>query len=149
MSYFAITWNKYYQRWCDSFTYVHLKWTSTYRTECPYHAILVKSDQRLYINHFITTPTPFLTQITNLFEIAPVPYSVVLNLLKSVFFLGYEGLKRGRNSVRQLILRVSDQLQAGEIRLVESTPEESKAAKARLDTNRKKRRERYKTDSRS
>ena len=59
-----------------------------------------------------------------------------------------EGLK-GSSSVQQLIIRVSDQLQAGEIRLVETTPEESKAAKARLDTHRKKRRERYKTNSRS
>jgi hypothetical protein len=58
-----------------------------------------------------------------------------------------EGLDKTRNSVRQLIIRVSDQLKAGEISLIETTPEESKAAKARLDTNRKKRRERYKTDS--
>ena len=59
-----------------------------------------------------------------------------------------EGLE-GSSSVRQLIIRVSDQLKAGEIRLIETTPKESKAAKARLDTNRKKRRERYKKDSRS
>jgi len=31
----------------------------------------------------------------------------------------------------------------------EARPEQTKAAKARLDTHRKKRRERYKTDSRS
>ena len=53
-----------------------------------------------------------------------------------------EGLK-GSSSVRQLIIRVSDQLKAGEIRLIETTPEESKAAKARLDAFRKKRRERH------
>lgn len=53
-----------------------------------------------------------------------------------------EGLK-GSSSVRQLIIRVSDQLKAGEISLIESTPEESKAAKARLDAFRKKRREHY------
>ena len=43
------------------------------------------------------------------------------------------------SSVCQLIIRVSDQLKAGEISLIESTPEESKAAKARLDAHRKKR----------
>ena len=59
-----------------------------------------------------------------------------------------EGMK-GSSSVRQLIIRVSDQLKAGEISLIETTPEESKAAKTRLDTYRKKRRERYKTDSRA
>jgi len=60
-----------------------------------------------------------------------------------------EGLKKGSSSVRQLIIRVSDQLQAGEIHLIETSPEQTKAAKARLDTHRKKRRERYKTNSRS
>ena len=54
-----------------------------------------------------------------------------------------EGLKKKSNSVRQLIIRVSDQLQAGEIRLIETTPKESQAAKARLDAHRKKRRGRY------
>jgi len=53
-----------------------------------------------------------------------------------------EGMK-GSSSVRQLIIRVSDQIQAGEIILIEATPEESAAAKARLDKVRKKRRERY------
>jgi len=48
-----------------------------------------------------------------------------------------------RSSVRQLIVRVSDQIKAGEISLIETTSEESKAAKARLDTHRKKRREQY------
>jgi len=53
-----------------------------------------------------------------------------------------EGMK-GSSSVRQLIIRVSDQLHAGEINLIEVTPEESTAAKARLDELRKKRRERH------
>ena len=38
---------------------------------------------------------------------------------------------------------VSDQLKAGEISLIETTPEETKAAKARLDEVRRKRRERH------
>ena len=59
-----------------------------------------------------------------------------------------EGMK-GSSSVRQLIIRVSDQLQAGEIHLIETSPEQTKEAKARLDTHRKKRRERYKKNSRS
>jgi hypothetical protein len=50
-----------------------------------------------------------------------------------------EGLK-GSSSVRQLIIRVSDQLKAGEIRLIDTTPEESAAAKMRLDAKREKRR---------
>jgi len=54
-----------------------------------------------------------------------------------------EGLDKRSSSVRQLIIRVSDQLRAGEISLVETTPEESAAAKARLDEVRKKRRERH------
>lgn len=54
-----------------------------------------------------------------------------------------EGLDKKNNSVRQLIIRVSDQLRAGEINLIETTPEETEAAKARLDTQRKKRRERH------
>jgi hypothetical protein len=53
-----------------------------------------------------------------------------------------EGIK-GSSSVRQLIIRVSDQLAAGEIKLIEITPEESAAAKARLDEVRKKRRKQY------
>ena len=48
-----------------------------------------------------------------------------------------------RQSVRKLIIRVSDQLKVGEIKLIEVTPEESAAAKARLDEVRKKRRERH------
>jgi hypothetical protein len=54
-----------------------------------------------------------------------------------------EGLDKKSSSVRQLIIRVSDQLKAGEIRLIETTPQESAAAKARLDDQRKKRRERH------
>ena len=38
---------------------------------------------------------------------------------------------------------ISDQLKAGEIKLIEVTPEESAAAKARLENRRKKRRERH------
>jgi len=45
--------------------------------------------------------------------------------------------------VRQLIVRVSDQLKAGEISLIETTPREAEASKARLDNQRKKRRERH------
>jgi hypothetical protein len=52
-----------------------------------------------------------------------------------------EGMK-GSSSVRQLIIRVSDQLAAGEIKLTEYTKEESQAAKARLDEKRGKRRKR-------
>jgi hypothetical protein len=54
-----------------------------------------------------------------------------------------EGLDKRSSSVRQLIIRVSDQLKAGEIRLIETTPGEAEAAKARLDEIRKKRRERH------
>jgi hypothetical protein len=53
-----------------------------------------------------------------------------------------EGLK-GSSSVSQLITRVSDQLRVGEIRLIDTTPEESAAAKLRLDSHRGKRRERH------
>ncbi len=54
-----------------------------------------------------------------------------------------EGLDRKNSSIRQLIIRVSDQLKAGEISLIEITPEEAQAAKARLDVHNVKRRERY------
>ena len=54
-----------------------------------------------------------------------------------------EGLDKRSSSVRQLIIRVSDQLKAGEISLIETTPEEAEAAKARLDTLHKKRRDRH------
>jgi hypothetical protein len=53
-----------------------------------------------------------------------------------------EGFNNRSSSVRQLIIRVSDQLKAGEINLIETTPEEAEAAKVRLDTQRKKRKER-------
>ena len=42
-----------------------------------------------------------------------------------------------------LIIRVSDQLAAGEIKLTEYTEEESQAAKAKLEAHRIKRRDRY------
>jgi hypothetical protein len=54
-----------------------------------------------------------------------------------------EGLDKHKNSGRQLIIRVSDQLAAGEIKLTEYTEEESQAAKTPLDKKREKRRERY------
>ena len=53
-----------------------------------------------------------------------------------------EGMK-GSSSVRQLIIRVSDQLAAGEISLIENGPGESEAAKSRLERQTAKRRERY------
>ncbi len=58
-------------------------------------------------------------------------------------FAEMEGMDKKSSSVRQLIIRVSDQLKAGEIHLIETTPEESAAAKARLDDQRKKRRYRH------
>ncbi len=54
-----------------------------------------------------------------------------------------EGLDQKNSSVHQLIIRVSDQLKAGEITLIEVTPEEAQAAKARLDVHNAKRRERH------
>jgi hypothetical protein len=48
-----------------------------------------------------------------------------------------EGIK-GSSSVRQLIIRVSDQLRCGEIRLFDASPEEAEEAKARLDAHREK-----------
>jgi len=42
-----------------------------------------------------------------------------------------------------MIIRVSDQLRCGEITLFEKDPEEAEAAKAKLDAQRKKRRERH------
>ncbi len=54
-----------------------------------------------------------------------------------------EGLDKRSSSVRQLIIRVSDQLKAGEISLIEPTPEEPQAAKARLDAHNAKRQERH------
>ena len=54
-----------------------------------------------------------------------------------------ERMDKKNSSVRQLIIRVSDQLKAGEIRLIEATPEEAQAAKARLDAHNAKRRKRH------
>lgn len=54
-----------------------------------------------------------------------------------------EGLDKKNSSIRQSIIRVSDQLKAGEISLIETTPEKSGNAKARLESHRKKRRERH------
>lgn len=53
-----------------------------------------------------------------------------------------EGIK-GSSSVRQLIIRVSDQLRAGEIRLIDCTPEEATEAKERLEAYRAKRRDHH------
>ena len=53
-----------------------------------------------------------------------------------------EGMK-GSSSVRQLIIRVSDQLKAGEINLIDCTPKEATEAKERLETHRAKRRDRH------
>ena len=54
-----------------------------------------------------------------------------------------EGLDKRSSSVRQLIIRVSDQLAAGEIKLTEYTEEESQAAKKRLEERKAKRRARH------
>ena len=54
-----------------------------------------------------------------------------------------EGMDKRNSSVRQLIIRVSDQLKAGEISLIETTSKEAQAAKARLDAHNAKRRERH------
>lgn len=54
-----------------------------------------------------------------------------------------EGMNKKDSTVRQLIIRVSDQLKAGEIRLIDCTPQESQEAKNRLDMQRAKRRERH------
>ena len=54
-----------------------------------------------------------------------------------------EGIDKKSSLVRAMIIRVSDQLQAGELSLIEVTPKEKEAAKARLDTHRKKLRERH------
>jgi hypothetical protein len=47
-----------------------------------------------------------------------------------------EGLDKHNNSVRQLIIRVSDQLAAGEIKLTVVTEKEFQAAKSRLEAQR-------------
>jgi hypothetical protein len=41
--------------------------------------------------------------------------------------------------IKELMIRVLDYLKAGEIRFIETTPEESEAANVRLDSHRKKR----------
>lgn len=53
-----------------------------------------------------------------------------------------EGIK-GSSSVRQLIIRTADQLQAGEINLIEIVPVEAEKAKARLEARNAARREQY------
>ena len=53
-----------------------------------------------------------------------------------------EGVKHP-SAVRGMIIRVSDQLRSGEISLLEVDQGEAEAAKARLDTQREKRRARY------
>jgi hypothetical protein len=50
---------------------------------------------------------------------------------------------KSRPAVRGMIIRVSDKVRAGEISLFEFDQEEAEAAKARLDSQRKKWRERY------
>lgn len=50
-----------------------------------------------------------------------------------------EGLDKKSSSFRQLIIRVSDQLNAEEISLIDTTPQESANAEARLDAKRRKR----------
>jgi hypothetical protein len=53
-----------------------------------------------------------------------------------------EGI-RGSSSVRQLIIRVSDQLRCGEIKLIDCSPEEAEEARSRLAAHNAKRRERH------
>ncbi len=65
------------------------------------------------------------------------------NVLRSSEIAEMEGMDKRNSSVRQLIIRVSDQLKVGEISLIETTPEEAQAAKARLDIHNAKRRERH------
>ena len=54
-----------------------------------------------------------------------------------------EGVKKGSSSVRQLIIRVSDQLKAGEINLIDFSPQEATEAKERLEVHRAKRRDHH------
>jgi hypothetical protein len=64
------------------------------------------------------------------FELTPTEIQKILNI-KSLSY------------VSRQIRKIADQLKAGgELSLIEATPEESAEAKARLDTRRKKRRER-------
>ncbi|MFC1882912.1 hypothetical protein ACFL2S_15675 [Thermodesulfobacteriota bacterium] len=57
--------------------------------------------------------------------------------VSGALYYRYQMDARGENpftvTVWKLIIRVSDQLAAGEIKLIETTPEESEAAKARID----------------
>jgi hypothetical protein len=53
-----------------------------------------------------------------------------------------EGVKNP-SGVRGMIIRVSDQLRCGEISLFEKDPEEAEESKAKLDAQRKKRRDRH------
>jgi hypothetical protein len=73
-----------------------------------------------------------------------VKWFLLNNLLKirTAEIASMEGVKNP-SAVRGLIIRVSDQLRCGEISLFEKDPEEAEAAKARLDAQRKKRRERH------
>jgi hypothetical protein len=76
-----------------------------------------------------------------------LPEGVRVYLLNKLFQLRPAEIARleGKepSNVRGLIIRVSDQLRAGEISLFEFDRDEAEAAKARLDAKRKKRRERY------
>jgi hypothetical protein len=54
-----------------------------------------------------------------------------------------EGIKKGSSAVRQLIIRTSDGIRSGEIRLTDCSENEAAEAKKRLDDHREKRRERY------
>jgi hypothetical protein len=60
-----------------------------------------------------------------------------------------EGMERNNSTVRQLIIRVSDQIRAGEINLIETTPYEADKSKLRLDNQRKVRRKRYRGRNKS
>ena len=53
-----------------------------------------------------------------------------------------EGLKK-KSAVRQLIIRVSDKLRAGEIRVIDATLEESAKAKSRLNSYRDRKRQEH------
>ena len=63
--------------------------------------------------------------------------------LRPVQIAEMEGVPENSSLVRQLIIRVSDQLKAGEIRLIDASPDEAAKAEERLDEVRRKRRERY------
>ena len=71
------------------------------------------------------------------------PTIKLINLYLPSEIAKMEELDKRNNSARQLIIRVSDQLKAREIKLIELSKQESAAAKARLDEVRKKRRDRH------